>query len=122
MSELEAKDKREAKEEELYVVLQLAWEMYIRGFRCQKVDLYRSQADRFTMLPEENAILPPFTALGGVGGVDAHSLEKERENGAYSSIENLKKRTGITKTSVEALRRHGCLDGMDESDQLSLFG
>ena len=122
MSELEAKDKREAKEEELYVVLQLAWEMYIRGFHCQKVDLYRSQADRFTMLPEENAILPPFTALGGLGGVDAHSLEKERENGAYSSVENLKKRTGITKTSVEALRRHGCLDGMDESDQLSLFG
>lgn len=34
----------------------------------------------------------------------------------------MKKRTGITKTSVEALRNHGCLDGMDESDQLSLFG
>ena len=122
MAELEAKDKREAKEEELYVVLQLAWEMYIRGFTCLKVDLYRSKADRFTMLPEKNAILPPFTALGGLGSVDAHSLEDERENGEYSSVENMKKRTGITKTSVEALRNHGCLDGMDESDQLSLFG
>lgn len=122
MSELEAKDKREAKEDELYVVLQLAWEMYIRGYKCLKVDLYRSKADRFTMLPEENAILPPFTALGGLGSVDAHSLEKERENGEYSSVENMKKRTGITKTSVEALKHHGCLDGMDESDQLSLFG
>ena len=122
MAELEAKDKREAKEEELYVVLQLAWEMYIRGFTCLKVDLYRSKADRFTMLPEENAILPPFTALGGLGSVDAHSLEEERENGEYSSVENMKKRTGITKTSVEALRNHGCLDGMEESDQLSLFG
>ncbi len=122
MAELEAKDKREAKEEELYVVLQLAWEMYIRGFTCLKVDLYRSKADRFSMLPEENAILPPFTALGGLGSVDAHSLEEERENGEYSSVENMKKRTGITKTSVEALRNHGCLDGMEESDQLSLFG
>ncbi|MGM9540792.1 PolC-type DNA polymerase III [Anaerovibrio sp.] len=122
MAELEAKDKREAKEDELYVVLQLAWEMYIRGFVCEKVDLYRSQADRFMMVPERNAILPPFTALGGLGGVDAHSIEDERKNGAFSSIENLKKRTGITKTSVEALRRHGCLDGMDESDQMSLFG
>lgn len=122
MSELEAKDKREAKEDELYVVLQLAWEMYIRGYKCLKVDLYRSKADRFTMLPEENAILPPFTALGGLGSVDARSLENERENGEYSSVENMKKRTGITKTSVEALKRHGCLAGMDESDQLSLFG
>ena len=122
MQELEAKDKREAKEEELYVVLQLAWEMYIRGFTCEKVDLYRSKADRFAMVPEHNAILPPFTALGGLGGVDAHSIEAQRENGEFSSIENLKKRTGITKTSIEALRRHGCLEGMDESDQLSLFG
>lgn len=121
MRELEAKDKREAKEDELYVVLQLAWEMYIRGFVCEKVDLYRSKAERFIMLPEENAILPPFTALGGLGSVDAHSLENESKNGVYSSIENIKKRTGITKTSVEALRRHGCLDNMDESDQLSLF-
>lgn len=122
MAELEAKDKREAKEEELYVVLQLAWEMYIRGFVCERVDLYRSKADRFTMVPEHNAILPPFTALGGLGGVDAHAIEQEREHGEFSSVENLKKRTGITKTSVEALRRHGCLDSMDESDQLSLFG
>jgi len=122
MAELEAKDKREVKEEELYIVLQLAWEMYIRGFVCEKVDLYRSKADRFMMLPEHNAILPPFTALGGLGSVDAHSIEEERKNGMFSSIENMKKRTGITKTSVEVLRKHGCLDGMDESDQLSLFG
>ena len=66
--------------------------------------------------------MPPFTALGGLGSVDAHSLEEERENGEYSSVENMKKRTGITKTSVEALRNHGCLAGMEESDQLSLFG
>ena len=122
MAELEAKDKWEAKEEALYVVLQLAWEMYIRGFVCERVDLYRSKADRFMMVPEHNAILPPFTALGGLGGVDAHAIEQEREHGEFSSVENLKKRTGITKTSVEALRRHGCLDSMDESDQLSLFG
>lgn len=122
MAELEAKDKREAKEEELYIVLQLAWELYIRGFVCEKVDLYRSRADRFMVVPEHNAILPPFTALGGLGGVDARAIEAERQKGEFSSVENLKKRTGVTKTAVEALRRHGCLAGMDESDQLSLFG
>lgn len=122
MRELEAKDKREAKEEELYVVLQLAWEMYIRGFTCEKVDLYHSQADRFTMLTDRDALLPPFTTLTGLGGVDARSIVAERQHGPFSSVENLKKRTGITKTSIEALRRHGCLAGMDESDQMSLFG
>ena len=121
MEELEAKDKRDAKEDELYVVLQLAWEMYIRGFKVKKVDLYKSGADRFQMLTEENALLPPFTTLTGLGGVDAKSIVEKRKTGPFSSIENLKKRTGITKTSVEALRVHGCLDGMDESDQMSLF-
>ena len=121
MEELEAKDKRDAKEDELYVVLQLAWEMYIRGFKVKKVDLYKSGADRFQMVTEENALLPPFTTLTGLGGVDAKSIVEKRKTGPFSSIENLKKRTGITKTSVEALRVHGCLDGMDESDQMSLF-
>ena len=121
MEELEAKDKMDAKEDELYVVLQLAWEMFIRGFTVKKVDLYKSGADRFIMVPEENALLPPFTTLNGLGGVDAKSIVKKRKAGPFSSIENLKKRTGITKTSIEALRGHGCLNGMDESDQLSLF-
>lgn len=121
MEELEAKDKRDAKEDELYVVLQLAWEMYIRGFKVKKVDLYKSGADRFQMVTEENALLPPFTTLTGLGGVDAKSIVEKRKTGPFSSIENLKKRTGITKTSVEALRVHGCLEGMDESDQMSLF-
>lgn len=121
MEELKAKDKMEKKEEDLYIVLQLAWEMYIRGFKVNKVDLYRSKADRFIMLPEENALLPPFTTLTGLGGVDAHSIEEKRKTGEFSSIDNLKKRTGITKTSIEALRVHGCLEGMDESDQMTLF-
>ncbi|WP_407399771.1 PolC-type DNA polymerase III [Anaerovibrio sp.] len=121
MEELEAKDKRDAKEDELYVVLQLAWEMYIRGFKVKKVDLYKSGADRFQMVTEENALLPPFTTLTGLGGVDAKAIVEKRKTGPFSSIENLKKRTGITKTSIEALRVHGCLDGMDESDQMSLF-
>ena len=121
MEELETKDKMDNKEEELYVVLQLAWELYIRGFTVKKVDLYRSGADRFQMVTEENALLPPFTTLTGLGGVDAKAIVEKRQTGPFSSIENLKKRTGITKTSIEALRVHGCLEGLDESDQMSLF-
>ena len=121
MKQLEAKDKMDAKEKDLYIVLQLAWEMYIRGFTCKRVDLYKSKADRFIMLPEEKALLPPFTTLTGLGSVDAHKIEEARKDGEFSSIENMKKRTECNKTSVEALRRHGCLEGMEESDQMSLF-
>ena len=33
----------------------------------------------------------------------------------------MRKRTGISKTAIEALRNHGCLEGMEESDQIALF-
>ena len=119
MDDLNAKDKLEPKEAEFLVVLQLAWEMYIRGYTVEKVDLYRSEADKFVML--EKSLLPPFTSLKGVGGVDAAALVAGREGPAFSSIENMRKRTGISKTAIEALRNHGCLEGMEESDQIALF-
>ena len=121
MEEIEAMDSPSDADNALYVVLQLAWEMYLRGFKVKKVDLYKSGANRFQMVTEENAVLPPFTTLNGLGAVDARAIVEGRKSGPFLSIENLKKRTGINKTSIEALRTHGCLDGMDESDQMTLF-
>ena len=51
----------------------------------------------------------------------AESIVAAREDGEFTSIENLRARTGISKTNIEILRQHGCLDGMEESDQLALF-
>ncbi|MBO6246641.1 MAG: PolC-type DNA polymerase III [Anaerovibrio sp.] len=121
MEEIEAMDSPSDADNALYVVLQLAWEMYLRGFKVKKVDLYKSGANRFQMVTEENAVLPPFTTLNGLGAVDARAIVEGRKSGPFLSIENLKKRTGINKTSIEALRTHGCLNGMDESDQMTLF-
>ena len=119
MDDLNAKDKLDAKESELLIVLQLAWEMYIRGYRLERVDLYKSEAEKFVML--EKSLLPPFTSLNGLGASDAAALVEGRKGKPFSSIENMKKRTGISRTTIEALKNHGCLNNMDESDQLSLF-
>ncbi|WP_027407064.1 PolC-type DNA polymerase III [Anaerovibrio sp. RM50] len=121
MEEIEAMKSPSDADKALYVVLQLAWEMYLRGFKTKRVDLYKSGATRFQMVTEENAVLPPFTTLNGLGAVDARAIVEKRAEGPFLSIENLKKRTGINKKSIEALRLHGCLDGMDESDQMTLF-
>ena len=119
MDDLNAKEKLDAKESELLIVLQLAWEMYIRVYRLERVDLYKSEAEKFVML--EKSLLPPFTSLNGLGASDAAALVEGRKGKPFSSIENMKKRTGISRTTIEALKNHGCLNNMDESDQLSLF-
>lgn len=119
MDELNAKDKLEGKEAEFLVVLQLAWEMYIRGYSVDKVDLYQSDATNFIM--REKSLLPPFTSLNGVGASDASALVAGRQGDAFSSVENIRKRTGVSRSTIDALRNHGCLNGMEESDQIALF-
>ena len=119
LKELEAKEKPEDKDKEMIIMLQIAWEMYLRGYSVEMVDLYRSKAEKFVIL--KKSLLPPFTSLNGLGASDARNIVEGRKKGVFTSIEDLKKRTGISKTSIEALRQHGSLDGMSESDQMALF-
>ena len=121
LKELEALEKPDKKQEELIVVLQLAWEMYLRGYSVEHIDLYRSDAEKFIIL--EKSLLPPFTSLNGFGTVAAHSIVKARKSGRFTSIADIKKRTSsaVSKTNIELLREHGCLEGMEESDQMALF-
>lgn len=47
--ELEKQKKLSVKDKGFQVVLELAWEMYLRGFSVEKVDLYKSNADKFIL-------------------------------------------------------------------------
>ncbi|MED3646205.1 PolC-type DNA polymerase III [Halalkalibacterium halodurans] len=107
------------KEKSLLTVLELALEMVERGFSFQKVDLYRSEATEF--LVEGNTLIPPFNALTGVGTNAAINIVKARDEREFLSKEDLQQRSKITKTVLENLDAHGCLEGLPESNQLSLF-
>lgn len=108
-----------AKEKNLLTVLEVALEMYARGYKLKKVDLYKSDSDKFLVVDGE--ILPPLKALEGVGENAARNIVKARADGEFLSVEDLVNRSKVTKTVVEALRVHGCLGNMSESNQLTLF-
>ncbi len=107
------------KEKNLLTVLELSLEMNERGFRFQKVDLYRSSATEF--LVEGDTLIPPFNAVDGLGTNAAINIAKVREDGEFLSKEDLRERSRISKTVLEYLDQHGCLEGMEEKNQLSLF-
>lgn len=107
------------KEKSVLIVLELALEMCERGFSFKKVDLYRSSATEF--LVEGNTLIPPFNAMTGVGTNAAINIVKARESGEFLSKEDLQQRSKITKTVLENLDEHGCLEGLPDSNQLSLF-
>jgi len=108
-----------AKEKNFLTVLEVALEMYCRGIELLPVDLYTSDADRFKIV--DGKLLPPLKGLQGVGENAAKSIVEAREEGEFISVEDLRKRTKITKTVVEALVSHGCIHNMPETNQLSLF-
>ena len=107
------------KEKSLLTILEIAFEMYKRGFEFHHVDIYKSDSIKFIIT--EGALLPPLNSLQGLGANAAKSVVTARENGKFISVEDLRNRTKISKTVIEILKNHGCLDGMDESNQLTLF-
>lgn len=108
-----------AKEKNLQVVLEVALEMYARGFKFENVDLYKSDSDRFII--GDNGILPPLKGLDGVGENAARKIVEERAVSKFISIEDLVKRGKVSRTVIEALSNHGCLEDLPESNQISLF-
>lgn len=107
------------KDKGLLTILEISHEMYKRGIRFLKVDLYKSDATKF--LIEEDSIRPPLSSLQGVGKNAAKSIKEARADGEFISKEDLRMRTKVTKTVIETLQNHGCLKGMQETNQISLF-
>ncbi|MFC0301388.1 PolC-type DNA polymerase III [Virgibacillus soli] len=107
------------KEKSLLTVLEISLEMCERGFSFGKVDLYQSSATEFIV--DGNSLIPPFNAVDGLGTNAAINIVKAREEGEFLSKEDLRERSKISKTVLEYLDNHGCLEGMAEKNQLSLF-
>ncbi|HHX51521.1 MAG TPA: PolC-type DNA polymerase III, partial [Clostridia bacterium] len=107
------------KEKSMMTVLEVALEMYARGIMLLPVDLRNSDAVCFQIV--DGGLLPPFIALQGVGKTAAQNLVAARRDMYFTSVEDLKLRGKISKNVVQILEEHGCLQGLDETDQLSLF-
>ena len=100
--------------------LELANEMMCRGLRFERPDLYKSHAIKFKIT--ENGLLPPLGAIGGVGEIAAKAISSCSDiNNPFISWEDLKQRAGIGQNVLEALANAGVLNGLPESNQISLF-
>lgn len=108
-----------AKEKNLMTILEVVLEMYQRGIRMRRVNLWESDATKFKIVDGE--LLPPFVALQGLGTTAAMNIVSARQERKFTSIEDLRVRARLSKTVIEIMREHGCLDGLTETDQLSFF-
>ena len=107
------------KEKEMVDTFQLVREMLARGYKFLPVDLFRS--DAFAFKPENGKVRMPFSALGGLGDKAAEKIVSVRENETFLSIEDLAMKAALSKAVIEILRGAGALNGMSETNQLTLF-
>ena len=108
-----------AKENETCQTLYLVREAMARGVKFLNVDLKKSDAKAF--LPEDGKIRMPFNSLVGLGDTAAEKIIDARGKYEIYSIEDLRERTGISKSVIEILRRNHVLDGLSETNQFSFF-
>jgi len=108
-----------AKDKSKQTVLEIVVEFYARGFKFVPIDLYRSDAKNFQITPE--GLLPPFSSLQGLGVNAAQSIVEGRKDGEFNTLEELKERTSLGRSLIDMLKENGVLDGIPETNQLTLF-
>ena len=120
LQEMESKgNSLTAKEKSIQTIIEMAFEMYLRGFTFHKVDLYSSDAAKFQIVG--NGLLPPLASLQGLGDAAAHNIVQARKERRFLSIEDLRSRARVSRAVIDILKEHGCLDDLPEDDQVLLF-
>ena len=108
-----------ARDKEVKGLLEIAFEMYLRGIKVLNIDLNQSDAARFKVV--EGNLLPPFLAIPGLGVKAAETVVTERDKNAFLSIDDVRRRGKLNNTIIEEMKELGILDGLPESEQLLLF-
>ncbi len=112
--------KMTAKDKARVSMLEVALELYARGYRILPVDIEKSSARIFQI--EENALLPPFVAISGLGQSIANMVVEARDDKPFISIEDLQFRGRVGDAMIQDMRELGVVNHLPESNQIGLFG
>ena len=115
-----ARMKIENKENDIEATLTIAMEMLDRGYKFLPISITRSDAIRFTIDEEQQALIPPFSAIDGLGESVATSIVEARKEHPFTSEEDLSKRTRLSSQKISELREMNALDGLHASEQMTL--
>ncbi len=111
-----------AVELDMLTTMEVCYEFYLRGFRFEVIDIYRSHAMHFLVDEGEGSLLPPFISVPGLGETAAVSIMENRGTTPFLSIDELRMSCSkVSQNHIEQLKLCGALLDLPESNQMSLF-
>jgi len=119
LEELSKEPKLDPKKKNEQAICEIVIEMEARGLELLPVDIYLSAGRKFTI--ENEKIRIPLIGINGLGGAVIDAIIKEREEGKFISIEDLKRRTKMSQPVVDKLKNIGAISSLSETNQISLF-
>lgn len=111
--------KTTAKDDNLLRDMRIVEEMYARGFDFVPIDVYKAGAHNCTIVGDR--IMPSLDSIEGMGDKAAEAVVEAAKDGPFLSQDDFQDRTKVSKTIIETMVRLKILDGLPESNQLSLF-
>ena len=108
-----------AKEKDTIRDMKIVQEFYARGFDFLPIDLYKSEAVKFTIVGDK--LLPPFSSIDGMGGIAAEALALAAKDGPFISKDDIAGRAKVSRSTLDVMGELGLLGDLPESNQLSIF-
>ena len=119
IEEYEQKESTTATQDDVLRDMYIAREMYARGLRFTRMDLYKAGAVNFKIIDGE--IMPALNSIEGLGDTAAESIAAAAAKGPFLSKDDFRTRARASKTITDTLYRLGILGQLPESNQISLF-
>ncbi len=111
--------KMTSKQENTLRDLKIAEEMYARGYEFCPIDIYSAKAHHCQIV--DGKIMPRLDCIEGLGDKAADGVTDAVKDGAFLSIDDFTARTKVSKTNTDHMVELGLLEGLPQSNQLSLF-
>ncbi len=107
------------KEQDTLRDMRIVQEMYARGYEFTPIDIYKASARNFQII--DGKLMPSLSSIDGLGEKAADAVVFAAEDGPFLSREDFINRTKVTKTVCDLMAELGILEGLPQSNQLSLF-
>ena len=110
------KDMLSKKDQDTLRDLRLVQEMYARGYEFCPIILELADDKNFQIY--DGKIMPSLSSIDGMGEKAAEAVKEATKDGPYTSLEDFRNRTKVSKTIIDKMVEFGILSGLPESDQL----